>query len=316
MGQWPYFTPFDVGPGGRLVYFDAPVVAFENELVRRDVATGTETSTGLTGSLWNPTYSSDDRYVLLDITTDATFGDVYSIDLERDYLATVISDDPVNETFPTWVGDDNTSIVYFHDGDLYLADHDGTRRPGPIVESPESLMPISATPSGDTIIYIDSFRRRTPELKLYNTTSGESRPWLDFDVSDMRVAPNGRWAVVTTGRPSRRQLELRRFPEGTDRAILDTGGVLGAEWTQDGSQIFYGKDGRLVRVEVAWPGGSPDEGGPGRPTFGAPIDVMSFRGYREFDVNSDGSELILIKSIEQTSGDSIRLVQADPPTPR
>ena len=314
-GQWPYFAPFDVGPGGRLVYFRAPAIDFENELVRLDVQTGVETSTGLTGSLWNPMYSSDDRHLLLDITTDATNGDIYSIDLQRNYLQTLISGTSVNETFPIWIGDDNDTIVFFHDGDLFMADHGGVRRPRPILEGPESYMPIAATPEGQTLFYFDAFAADAADMYQYDMATGDSRRWLDIDIFDLRVAPNGQWVIVLTGRPAMRQLELRRYPQGDGRIIVDTGVVGRAEWTQDGSRLFYEKDDRLVMVEVTWPAASGDaaDSQVGAPRFSDPTEILSMRNYREYDVNSDGSEIMLIKLIEQRVGDSIRLVQASPP---
>ncbi len=305
-GQWPYHTPFDVAKDGRLVYPSEPASLYENEMVRLDVATLEESPMGILGSLWNPILSSDGRLLLLDVTTNATAGDIFVIEPGRGNLRTLISGDTVNETFPIWVGRENNRIVFAHDGDIFMAYYDGREPPRRVASVPDAtLLPLTATPDGGTVL-LTLQGRDINSAKLFDLESETLRDWLNLPLIDARILPNGGWVALST--PSViNQIELRRFPEGTGRVVVDSGDVGRIELSEDGRWLFYQKDADLYRVSLGWAPGSDDASG--GPTIGTPERLFSFngRGYREFDVSADGSEVIAVKVLERRVGGSIRL---------
>jgi len=299
--QWPYHTPFDVARDGRLVYPSETASLYENELVRLDIETGEESSMGIFGSLWNPMLSSDDRLLLLDITTEPTRGDIFVIEPGRGNLRTLVSGARVNETFPIWVGRDNNRIAFAHDGDLFIASYDGLQPPVLAAEGWSARVePLTATPDGKTVLVFS--RSDTSGSKLFDVESGSLRDWLDLTLIDARITPDGSWVVLST-RSVINQLELRRFPEGTGRVVVDSGRIGAIELSEDGRRLFYTKDADLYRVTLDWE--TPDS----PPAFDIPERLFSFRGrqYREFDVNADGTEILAVKVLDRRVGRSVRL---------
>ena len=299
--QWPYYTPFDVASDGRLVYGSEQASPYENELVRVDLETKEESSMGIFGSLWNPMLSSDDRLLLLDITTDATLGDIFIVEPARGNLRTLVSGDRTNETFPIWVGRDDHRIVFSHDGDLFIASRDGREPPRLISEDwGATVQALTATPDGKTALLVARWEKSG--VKLLDVETETLRDWLDLSVIDARITPDGAW-VALSSQSVIDQLEIRRFPEGTGRIVVDSGDIGAIELSKDGRWLFYTKDADLYRVALDWD--TPDAG----PAPGTPERLFSFRGrqYREFDVNTDGTELLAVKVLERRVGGSVRL---------
>jgi serine/threonine protein kinase/Tol biopolymer transport system component len=299
--QWPYYTPFDVAADGRLVYGSEQASPYENELVRVDLETKEESSMGIFGSLWNPMLSSDDRLLLLDITTDANLGDIFIVEPARGNLRTLISGDRTNETFPIWVGRDDNRIVFSHDGDLFIASRDGREPPRLISDDwGATVQALTTTPNGKTALLVARWEKAG--VKLLDLETETLRDWLDLSVIDARITPDGAWVALST-RSVINQLELRRFPEGTNRIVVDSGDIAAIELSKDGRRLFYIKDADLFRVALEWD--APDA----RPAVGVPERLFSIRGrhYREFDVNADGTELLAVKVLERRVGSSIRL---------
>jgi Tol biopolymer transport system component len=81
--------------------------------------------------------------------------------------------------------------------------------------------------------------------------SDAARPFLATPASEHgpALSPDGHWIAYTSDESGASEIYLRRFPGGEGKRRVSKQGGLGAQWSRDGREIFYGADqGRNLMV--------------------------------------------------------------------
>jgi Tol biopolymer transport system component len=152
----------------------------------------------------------------------------------------------------------------------------------------------------------------TPEAKpLLNGPSSEFSP---------RFSPNGRWLAYVSDESGRREIYVRRFPDGEPLPVSTEGGE-GPVWNPNGTELFfqgtYDDAPRLMSVSVAPDGDSLELGAP-KPLLDMRVTASSgaieqYAGSNNvgpgYDVFPDGQRFVMIRGADPRGAREIVLVQ-------
>ncbi|HEY5999039.1 MAG TPA: hypothetical protein VI078_07005, partial [bacterium] len=201
--------------------------------------------------------------------------DIWVQDLVRG-TRTRLTSSPVWEGHPAW-SPDGTHIYYASRGGVGTdrivgVAGDGSGAPDTIAQGLEPAV----SPDGRNLVYTVD-RKGNGDLWTVALAGGSApRPFLvtPADESDPSFSPDGRWIAYTSDESGRREVYIRRYPEGGSRLQVSVNGGEWPRWMRRGDGIFYVCADTLELVSV----------GPGeRPALGMPHALFSASA-GEFDL--------------------------------
>ena len=140
-----------------------------------------------------------------------------------------------------------------------------------------------------------------------NGSLGEAVTFLqtEFINAAPKFSPNSRFVVYTSNESGRFEVYVRRFPDGTGKRQISTGGGTQPHWSRDGKEIFYVERDTLMAVGVTT-----------TPSFSTESPEVLFDhpsldrgGYSEYDVANDGRRFVVRETLEGDKPISIHVVQ-------
>jgi dipeptidyl aminopeptidase/acylaminoacyl peptidase len=178
----------------------------------------------------------------------------------------------------------------------------------------------SITPDGRRLIHAQDERGHVTILiapMSDDGTPGESRPLLQIEpqpnVLDARTSPDGKliaWVSDDSGQP---EVYVSRFPEGTGRWQVSSGGGRLPRWAGDSGELFYvggsGVGGRAMMAAPVSDEPSVTTGVPAelfRVTDGAGGALIRYAG--GFDVAPDGRRVLLVRPASGGEARSRRMI--------
>lgn len=217
--------------------------------------------------------SPDERFTTLQRMTPEIFPpapDLWVLDLARN-VRTRLTNGPANDEGGVWAPDSRRFAYARHRGvqqpaDLYMKDVLEPDREQPLlVDDAGSKHPFDWAPDGRSILY-GLAQPNSPRQDIWVLPLDENRPafpWLatEFDESEARFSPNGRWIAYESDETGRREVFVRSFASPRVRVQISAGGGTKPEWRQDGRELYYvAQDYRLTAVLIG--GGATLDPGP------------------------------------------------------
>src|SRR5262249_26511790 len=66
-----------------------------------------------------------------------------------------------------------------------------------------------------------------------------------------QISPDGQWMAYTSDKSGRREVYVRRFPDGDGEMRISTGGGEQPRWRRDGKELFFlSEEGTLIAVDM------------------------------------------------------------------
>ena len=121
------------------------------------------------------------------------------------------------------------------------------------------------SPDGRHLLFSENGENGS-QVWVLDLQSGEAEPWIesDYGTSRARFSPDGGWVAYISDETGRREIYVTNFPEADRRVVISDGGGSNANWSHDGSELFYHNLTReIVAVPIDWSSG--DEPKPGKP---------------------------------------------------
>jgi hypothetical protein len=116
-----------------------------------------------------------------------------------------------------------------------------------------------------------------------------------------QISPDGRWMAYTSDESGRREVYVRRFPDGDGKMRISTGGGEQPRWRGDGKELFFvSEEGTLsaVAMKTTQPSNNPPPKAlivPGIPVplFQTRIGEGSGHVAFQYDVTADGKRFVV-----------------------
>ena len=152
-----------------------------------------------------------------------------------------------------------------------------------------------------------------PTLSFTIDTNGDTGIWtlvpgrgaqLFYDVlvskqDESEFSPDGRWLAYTSDESGRQEIHVQPFPPtGTRHQLTQDGGTFALS-VADGREIFYRRTFQQVTRSRGMQLFAVPISTDGRFEFGIektlPLDrFLAFRGYRDYDITSDGARFLMV----------------------
>jgi serine/threonine-protein kinase len=162
--------------------------------------------------------------------------------------------------------------------------------PSPVPIWPD---PQSVTPDGRVLLFNTRAKDSGDDIWTLSLDADRAaKPWLATAANEYagRLSPDGRFVAYNSDESGRTEVYVQAFPEGGGKRLVSEGGGRNAIWSRDGRRLFYREGDRVLEVEVER-----------APAFSTGKPVLLFSGRyrmsgRDFDVSSDGTELIMMRA--------------------
>jgi eukaryotic-like serine/threonine-protein kinase len=204
------------------------------------------------------------------------------------------------DRFPLWSPDSQRLV--FASGDALNVIEIGGGKPTLVHQSPEPKQPLSWSPDGRQLLYAIETADNGSDLWLLSLEGGKSQPLLrgQFNESDGRISPDGRWIAYVSDESGRDEIYLRAFAQPDGRWQVSSSGGAVPRWRRDGRELFFvSSEGRLMSVDVR--GGMPL-------ATGSPHAILSMRGTDSYEVAPDGQRFLLKMPAGDREPDRLQIV--------
>jgi serine/threonine-protein kinase len=292
----------DVSRNGTLVYL-AGSNEFPRNLVWVDRKGREEVIRAEPRYYYTPRLSPDGKRIVVYVN-DAN-SDLWVWDLERATL-TRLTDMPSTELYGVWTRDGGRVIFNSsHEGTraLYWRASDGIGAVERLLQSPKPLWPMSLTPDGGRLVYVqgDYFSGEADLHVLTLDGERRSEPLIvtEFNESEAELSPDGRWLAYQSNASGRHEVYVQPFPTVDQRRWpISTAGGGEPLWSRDGRELFYRTEAGVMAVSVSTTSGF---------AAGTPSPVVSGqyeRGIRSYDISRDGTRFLMLKAAAGTEARS------------
>ena len=123
--------------------------------------------------------------------------------------------------------------------------------------NPNIKLPDRWTPDGRFVVYSELDPKTKWDLWVLPMMDGanERHPLAflhsEFNELYSQISPDGRWMAYTSDESGRREIYVRRFPEGSGQVRISKGGGEQPRWRRDGKELFFmSADGTLTSVSI------------------------------------------------------------------
>jgi Tol biopolymer transport system component len=214
----------------------------------------------LSGSaaFWEPAISPNEKELAFRRQMGATT-DIWLRDLNRGVDSRLTSNGATNLD-PFWSpnGDrvlfNSTSSGIF---DLYQRAVGGSGQDEMLVSNTNIKLPDQWTSDGRFVVYSELNPKTRWDLWVLpmkdNANQRHPFAFLHSEFNELygQISPDGRWMAYTSDESARREVYVRRFPEGDGQVRISTGGGEQPRWRRDGKELFFvSAEGKLTSVSM------------------------------------------------------------------
>jgi Tol biopolymer transport system component len=243
--------------------------------------------------------SPDGRTASMTIVGPASpAGDVWLYDVSRKLLRRFTFNEVA--AAPVWTRDGRTLVYAARPGpasgarDLYRKEVSGTSGAELLLRDNTDKLPLSVAPDG-TVLYRTVNSAAAGELWLL-PPAGDRKPRTFQSesriVSAAVVSPNGKWIAYCVSLADRREVFVSAFPSGAGKWQISTGGGDTPLWRQDGQELFFSSNDRLMAVDVVTTK-SQFEAGAVRQLFQARFPLVTLGTRATYGTTPDGQQFLL-----------------------
>ncbi len=247
-------------------------------------------------TLFNPSLSANERYVLAGSGTD-----VWLIDLQSETTTRIV---PGNTPL---LSPDATRIAFTSgrlDGvsDVYLRSTSGRAEDQLLLRTKENKIVNDWSKDGRYLIYATT----NPQTKLDLWAmpiggGGEPSPLLvtPFNEFQAQISPDGRWIAYASDESGTWEVYVQPFPGPGAKRAVSTGGGSEPQWRPDGRELFYlASDGNLMSVDVR--AGDALELSRPRILFRTPVPISGEMNTRRnhYSASRDGQRFLISATTE------------------
>jgi Tol biopolymer transport system component len=288
---------------GVLVYFGSGA-AQKNNIVWSD-RSGKVTPTGLTGDVWEPAISPDEKTIGYSRNNGST-SDIWLRDVVHGLDQRFTSDRSLNNT-PVWSPTGDRIVFRSTRGagqqQLYKQSASGAGQAEALTQSPNPKFASQWSKDGRFLV-ITNNPGGTLDLLVLPMTEGSGSGTQDpqkflatqFWEAQGQISPDGHWMAYSSDDTGQLEVYVRPFPiaEGVWR-ISNAGGQQ-PRWRGDGKELFFiGGDGKMMAADIkAVPGPKPVFGhGEPKLLFDTHIARAPGTSAFQYDVTADGKRFLV-----------------------
>ena len=209
---------------------------------------------------------------------------------------------------PVWTPDGKrVTFGSVRDGtrDLYWKPADGSGQAEPLLNSENSLIPMSWSPDGKSLVFYEQSPVGGRDIWVL-PRGGDASPFVAtaFNERTPLFSPDGRWLAYVSDESGRDEIYVQPYPGPGGKWPISTEGGTEPRWAADGRELFYRLGAKMMVVEVQ----SEPAFSSGRPqlVFEEPYLTDQF-GTSNYDLSPNGQQFLMIKQ-EQQEGASINVV--------
>ena len=161
--------------------------------------------------------------------------------------------------------------------------------------------PMDSTPDGRFLVFSVEGNRTAIDLWLQPLAAGaKAIPLIqqDFDQSDGRPSPDGRWLAYVSNESGIDEVFLSPLtrdpatgvPVVGSKVLVSSGGGMSPRWRKDGRELFYHSSGAVMAVTVD------------AAAVGTPTELFRVPGIqREWSVSADGQRFLVAAPVRQSA---------------
>jgi serine/threonine-protein kinase len=148
--------------------------------------------------------------------------------------------------------------------------------------------PLDASRDGRFLFTAPVGNSRIWVVPLFGDRKPFPYPHTEFQESQPRLSPDGRWLAYTSDESKRKEIHVVSFPQPGGKWQISTEGGQSPVWSRDGRELYYySLDNKIMAVAIR-PGAQFQFGAP-KALFGVPVSVRRGTG---FEVSKDGHFLL------------------------
>jgi serine/threonine protein kinase/Tol biopolymer transport system component len=278
--------------------------AQKNNIVWFD-RSGRVTPTGLTGDVWEPAISPDEKTIAYSRNNGST-SDMWLRDLGHGLDQRFTSDRSENNT-PVWSPKGDRIVFRSTRGSgqqqLYQQSANGAGQAEVLTKSDTTKFASQWSKDG-RFLTITNNKAGNLDLLVLPMTEGsgtgtqEPQKFLatQFWEAQGQISPDGHWMAYNSDDSGQPEVYVRPFPMADGVWRISNAGGQQPRWRGDGKELFFiGGDGKMMAVDIkAAPGPKPvfDHGVP-KPLFDARIAVANGTLAFQYDVTADGKRFLV-----------------------
>lgn len=236
---------------------------------------------------------------------DGNGGDIWIADLTRSTMSRFTFDAAQENSSPIW-SPDGTRIVYgsVRNGKMGLyqkpANNAGIEEQ--LLESEETVLPMSWSPDGSSIVYEVIDPKTSNDLWMLPPRGDrKSIPLLHtpFAETHGQFSPDGKWLAYYSNEAGHNEVYVQSFPSGGGKWQISTNGGIFPRWRRDGRELFYMSQnggGKMMAVDVNSSGSTFEVGTP-KELFDSPYVALTHSAtspmFHPFIVSTDGQRFLI-----------------------
>jgi DNA-binding winged helix-turn-helix (wHTH) protein/Tol biopolymer transport system component len=260
--------------------------------------------------LRNPTFSRDEKRMLVAGFDDPERRGIWMVELERGSITRLTADGMRPFESP-----DGANVAFVSDRlagvtDIYLRPTSARNDEADLVfRSTENKSVCDWSPDGRSLLYVNTSPRTKADLWLLPIIGPRQPvPLLQTSFNELQgqISPDGRWIAYTSDESGSWQVYVQSFPALGAKRAISVGGGWDPHWRRDGKELFYvGADRSMMAVPIRH--GTPLEAGAATALFRAPISGVNV--YRtDYAVSGDGQRFLIDAIDGADKDDSISVI--------